>query len=177
MIVEPLQRVAHVGVLVDPPVLLGEVGIDRLDRLLHELSGFAQALVLLAVEDVGLGHFSVAVLDKDLLDQVLDVFHRRHPTVLVEDIEDPHHLPGNAGGLGHVAAADGAHGLLDGGGNIPLFEGNQTPVPFTNTFQHDSPSRHRKRTRANLAQQSGVSRQKNTRCGLIFFSRTLDIVH
>ena len=136
VVVEALQGVTHVGVLVDPPVFLGEVGVDGGDRLAHELAGAAQRLVLFAVEDVLLGGLGVAVFDEDLFDQILDVFDGGDAAVLVENIEDADNLAGDNGRPLEIAAADRFDGETDRRGDLGLFEGDQTAVTLADLLGH-----------------------------------------
>jgi hypothetical protein len=66
-----------VRVLADLPVGVAEVVLDQALEVEPDSLGFADALVLLAVEDVGLGDLVVALLHQDHLDDVLDLFDRR----------------------------------------------------------------------------------------------------
>ena len=106
VVIEALQRIPHVGVFIDTPVFLGEVGIHRFDRFLDELPGFAQRGVLLAIENEGLGGFGVTVLNEDFFDQVLDILNGRDSPILVNDLEDPDNLATDAGSLLHISATD-----------------------------------------------------------------------
>jgi hypothetical protein len=162
VVIESLQRVTHIGVLVDPPILLGQVGINGVNRLLDEGLGLAKGGMLLAVEDEGLGGLGMAVFDQDLFGQILDVLDGGDAAILVDDLENPHHLPGNGGGLPHVAAADGPHRLLDGGGNFTLFKRRQAPVSFANKLQHPSLRAAQHDMKRNLTPlQAAASREKH----------------
>ena len=68
----------------------------------------------------------------------VDVLNGGDAAILVDDLEDADHLAGDAGGLLHIRAADGAHRLLNGGTDLLLFERRQAPVPLANELQHPS---------------------------------------
>jgi hypothetical protein len=81
---QPAQRVALVRVGLHPPVLLLQVLVDRGHRIHQRAPVLAQPAVLLAVDDVRSGGAEVVRGDQRLLDDVLDVLHRRRAlTVLV----------------------------------------------------------------------------------------------
>ncbi len=85
MIIQALKGIAHIGVFVDAPIFLHQVGIDGFNRLLHKFTGCAQTFTLLAVENIGFGRLRVPIFDKDFFDQILDIFHRRNPVVLIKN--------------------------------------------------------------------------------------------
>ncbi len=159
VVVQTLQGVAHVGVLVDPPILLGEVGIHRFDRFLDKGSGFTQRGMLLTVEDVGLGGLGMAILDEDLFDQVLDVLDGRYATVLVNDLEDSYDLATDPGDLFHVGTANGLDRLLNGRNDLFFFKCYKSPIPFANEFQHRALPQNKKYPKK-LSQANKMGKRK-----------------
>ncbi len=121
---------ALVRVLADLPVGVAEVVLDQPLEVEADPLGFADALVLLAVEDVGLGHIVVALLHQDHLDDVLDLFDRGDG-VAAELLLD-HEADDVGGGLGdgQVRDALGLHGLVDGAGDLVLVEIRYRSVPL-----------------------------------------------
>ena len=67
MVVEALERVAHVAVFLDAPVHLREVAVDEVEA--GAVDHVADLRVLLAVDDVGLGGLAVGGVEKNLLDE------------------------------------------------------------------------------------------------------------
>ena len=64
------------AVLLDSPVLGAQVAVDELLVVDEGLVGLSDVLVLLSVEDVGLGDIFIAGLCESALDSVLDVLDR-----------------------------------------------------------------------------------------------------
>src|SRR5271157_2591036 len=76
MVVQPLERIAHVAVLVYTPVRAVQVAFDQLEPFRQQALPFPYLPVLLAVEDEGLCYLRVSALDEHFLDKVLHVFNR-----------------------------------------------------------------------------------------------------
>ena len=69
------QRVALVGIGVDPPVLLLEILVDRCGDIDHRLPVITKFGVLLAVDDVGARGPEVPGMKECQLDRILDLFN------------------------------------------------------------------------------------------------------
>ncbi len=74
VIVESLQRVGHIRVLVDSPIIQGYVFFDYLSSIHEQVVG-AESLPLLPVEDISLGGFGVPLFNQNFFHDVLNIFH------------------------------------------------------------------------------------------------------
>ncbi len=121
---------AFVRVLADLPVGVAEIILDQPLEVDADLLGFADALVLLAVEDVVLGHVVVALLHQDHLDDVLDLLDRGDGVAAEFLLDHEADDVGSGLGDGRVLDALGLHGLGDGAGDLVLVEIRYRPVPL-----------------------------------------------
>ena len=121
---------ALVRVLADLPVGVAEVVLDQPLEVEPDPLGLADALVLLAVEDVGLGDVVVALLHEDHFDDVLDLLDGRD-RVAAELLLD-HEADDVGGRLGDGPVGDALrlHRLEDGVGDLVLVEIRDRSVPL-----------------------------------------------
>ena len=109
---------------------VAEVVLDQPFKVEPDLLGLTETLVLLPVEDVGLGHIVVALLHQDHLDDVLDLLDRGD-RIAAELLLD-HEADDVRRGLGHGLVVDPfrLHRLVDGVGDLVLVEIRDAAVPL-----------------------------------------------
>ena len=114
VVVQALERVAHVAVFLDAPVHLLEVAVDEVEAC--AVDHVADAGVLLAVDDVRLGGLAVGGVEEDFLDYVLHVFDADWLRVVVDCGDEGHRADGEVVRLGGVELAGGFACALNRGG-------------------------------------------------------------
>ncbi len=62
--------------------------------------------MLLPIENKGLGCFGMAVFNKDLFNQILDILNGRNTAIFIDDLEDTDDLATDTGRLLHIGTAD-----------------------------------------------------------------------
>ena len=121
MVVQSLERIAHVAVFLDAPVHLLEVAVDEVEAgAVHHV---ADAGVLVAVDDVGLGGLAVGGVEEDFLDDVLDVLVADGLGVGVDGGDERHRADGEVVRLRGVELAGGFARALNRGGDLAGVKG------------------------------------------------------
>jgi len=130
--VQPLEGVVHVSVLVHPPVRAFQVIVHECQAVQEQLLRLPDLGAPLAVEDVGLGHADIAVLDERGLHQILDLLHRRNPALAEEiPLQSGNDILGHP--LRHPSAIVLIHrqgSLKDGVGDFLAVEGHDSTISF-----------------------------------------------
>ena len=132
MVVQPLERVAHIAVLFDPPVETLQVSIDHVQIGL--LDQRADSRVLLPVEDIGLGRSSEQGGEQHLFDdvlQLLDGWWMGVQAGLGKAEDAQRELPRDV----VPVLARGFTGLLERGCDLGLVEGNDIAVPLSDSCE------------------------------------------
>jgi len=125
-----------VGIFPDLPVMIGDVVLDQALQVDPGLLGLADALVALAVEDVGFGHFVVAALHQHHLDHILDLLDGGDGITAELFLDDEGDDIGDGLGLGEIADALRLHGLVDGVGDFILGEIHDRAVALLDPGDH-----------------------------------------
>ena len=133
VVVQPLQRIAHVAVFADLPVELLDVVVDQVD--IGAGRDLADLRVLLAVEDVGLGGLVEGRVEQHPLDDVLDLLHlgRRPEPQLVGQGQHPQ---GELVRLPVAELTGGVPGLGDGRGDLRRVEFDNPSVALLDFLEH-----------------------------------------
>jgi len=127
VVVQPLERVAHVAVFADLPVELLEVAVDEGDVGLG--GDLTQALVLVTVNDEGARGAAEGGFEQHLLGDVLHLLDGGDGVGdgVGEEVDD---ADGEALGDVAVVLAGGGAGALQGVGDAGDAEGDDAPVAF-----------------------------------------------
>jgi len=126
---QPAERIALVGIGVDPPIGTVEVLVDRAGHIYQGALVGAQTFVAVAVTDVGTRGTQVIGRDQGLLDDVLDTLDIPNTVAKVAVTQYLDDLRGEQTGLIGSKFTSGLAGTLDGGQNSIAIEWGLGPVP------------------------------------------------
>ena len=116
--------------------MVGNIILDQALQVDPGLLGLADALVALAVEDVGFGHLEVAALHQHHLNHVLDLLDRGDGVSAEFLLDDESDDIGDGLSLGEIVDALRLHGLVDGVGDFVLGEIHDRAVALLDSGDH-----------------------------------------
>lgn len=130
---QPADRVIDTAVFVDAPITLVQVAVHRFFDVQHQGFAFAQAFVLVTVQNVRLRHVAEMFLHERLLDNVLNFFDGGNGAGMVAAIDGIRHLIRKAQQrFLRMRALRRQKRLLQGVENALFLERNKRTVAFNN---------------------------------------------
>ena len=78
VLIKPLQRKSHIGVLLNLPIKLPQIPVNHFARFIHHFHGFPDSSSLLSVKNIGFGCFNQPVKNQNFFNNILHLLNVRN---------------------------------------------------------------------------------------------------